>query len=134
MWDDGGCSNYRPTDNGWDRDNHPVTGISWNDVQEFIGWFNAKTGGSYRLPTDAEWDYAARAGSLTRYAWGNKFEHKLAACKNCGSRWDNKKPAPVGSFPANSFDLYDMHGKCLGMDRGLCGKHAGIGYTRGNTS
>ena len=124
--DDGGCSNYRPTDNGWGRDNHPVTGISWNDVQEFIGWFNTKTGGSYRLPTDAEWDYAARAGSLTRYAWGNKFERKLAACKNCGSRWDNKKPAPVGSFPANSFGLYDMHGNVWEWTEDCAGNMPGL--------
>lgn len=114
QWDacvaDGGCSNYRPADNGWGRDNHPVTGISWNDIQEFISWFNVKTGGSYRLPTDAEWDYAARARSITKYAWGNKIGRNLAACKNCGSRWDNNKPAPIGSFPANSYGLYDMHG------------------------
>ena len=134
QWDacvaDGGCSNYRPTDNGWGRDNHPVTGISWDDVQEFIAWFNAKTSGSYRLPTDAEWDYAARAGSITRYAWGNKIGRNLATCENCGSRWDNKKPAPIGSFPANSFGLYDMHGNVWEWTEDCAGNMPGFDVIR----
>ena len=114
QWDlcvaDGDCSSYRPEDNGWGRDNRPVKSISWDDAQAFINWLNRKTGGSYRLPSEAEWDYAARAGSVTRYIWGDKVGRNQAVCKKCGSQWDNKQSAPVGSFPANNFGLYDMHG------------------------
>ena len=128
QWDacvaDGGCNNYRPTGNGWGRDNRPVTDVSWDDAQAFINWLNAKTGGSYRLPTDAEWDYAARAGSNAKYSWGKKIGRNQAVCKKCGSQWDNKKTAPAGSFPPNSFGLHDMHGNvwewtedCAGIQR-----------------
>ncbi len=81
-----------------------------DDAQSFIDWLNEKTGGNYRLPTEAEWEYAARAGSKTRYSWGNDLGSNRANCDNddCGDSWDTT--APVGSFPANAWGLHDMHG------------------------
>ena len=98
-------------------DRAPVTEVSWHHAQDFIDWLNKKEDTrSYRLPTEAEWEYAARAGTTTRYSWGNAIGRKRARCNVCGWPWDNwpdtapKRPAPVGSFAANAFGLYDMHG------------------------
>ena len=89
----------------------PVERVSWEDAQAFIRKLNEMEGENrYRLPSEAEWEYAARAGSGTRYSWGNEIGNNRANCRGCGSRWDNKKPAPVGSFPANAWGLHDMHG------------------------
>ena len=114
QWDacvaDGGCDGYTPDDEGWGRGNRPVINLSWDDVQGFIDWLNSKTGGNFRLPTEAEWEYAARAGSTTLYSWGNSIGHNRANCDGCGSRWDDDRTAPVGSFSANAWGLHDMHG------------------------
>jgi formylglycine-generating enzyme required for sulfatase activity len=123
-WDacvaDGGCGGYRARDRGWGRGNRPVTDASWKDAQAYIGWLNGKLGGAvqasvgaagpYRLPSEAEWEYAARAGTTTAYYWGAEFSPGHAACKTCGSQWDNKQTAPVGSFAPNGFGLYDIMG------------------------
>ena len=101
QWDacvaDGGCDGYTPDDEGWGRGNRPVINLSWDDVQGFIDWLNSKTGGNFRLPTEAEWEYAARAGNTTLYSWGNSIGHNRANCDGCGSRWDDDRTAPVGS-------------------------------------
>ena len=114
QWDacvaDGGCNGYTPDDEGWGRGNHPVINVSWEDAQFFIEWLNSKTGGNYRLPTEAEWEYAARAGTTTAYSWGNNVGSNRANCWGCGSQWDDDRTAPVGSFPANPWGLHDMHG------------------------
>jgi len=91
-------------------ENRPVESVSWDDIQRFIGVLNEATGKHFRLPTEAEWEYAARAGSATKYSWGDSVGHNLANCDGCGSQWDNKRTAPVGSFSPNKFGLYDMHG------------------------
>lgn len=62
------------------------------------------------MPTEAEWEYSARAGTETRYWWGNEISNNNANCYDCGSQWDNKKTAPVGSFATNKFGLYDVSG------------------------
>ena len=107
---DGGCDGYRPRDEGWGRGNRPVINVSWNDVQTYVLWLSEKTGKTYRLLSEAEWEYVARAGSETRYSWGNEVGRNRANCDGCGSRWDGKQTAPVGSFAANAFGLHDVHG------------------------
>jgi formylglycine-generating enzyme required for sulfatase activity len=91
-------------------DNCPVEKVRWDEIQQYIQKLNTKSGQQYRLPSEAEWEYAARAGSTTRYSWGNDIGRGNANCKNCGSQWDNKSTAPVGSFMPNAFGLHDMHG------------------------
>ena len=92
-------------------DRAPVVEVSWHDAQDFIGWLNKKEGTrAYRLPSESEWEYAARAGTTMRYSWGDAIGRNRANCNGCGSEWDNKRPAPVGSFEPNAFGLYDMHG------------------------
>jgi formylglycine-generating enzyme required for sulfatase activity len=68
------------------------------------------TGKTYQLLTEAEWEYAARGGTMTAYSWGDDIGKNNANCNGCGSQWDNRQPAPVGSFKPNPFGLYDMHG------------------------
>ena len=97
-------------DNG-NGDRAPVVMVSWHDAQGFIGWLNKKEGTqAYRLPSESEWEYAARAGTTTRYSWGNEIGANRANCDGCGSEWDYTHSAPVGSFAANGFGLFDMHG------------------------
>lgn len=112
-WDNcvllGGCGNH-PRDQGWGRGARPVINVNWYDAQQYASWLSRMTGKAYRLLTEAEWEYVARAGSQTRYAWGNAIGVNLANCDGCGSPWDNKETAPVGSFAPNSFGLNDMSG------------------------
>ena len=105
----GGCG-HRPEDEGWGRAARPVVNVSWEDTQSYVSWLSRETGETYRLPTEAEWEYAARAGTTTKYSWGNEIGVNRANCDGCGSQWDNSRTAPVGSFAANPWGLYDMHG------------------------
>jgi formylglycine-generating enzyme required for sulfatase activity len=105
----GGCP-YRPNDGGWGRGRQPAIHISWDDARSYLAWLSGKTGKAYRLPSEAEWEYAARGGTTTRYSWGDQLGSNRANCSKCGSRWDGKRPAPVGSFAATPFGLLDMHG------------------------
>ena len=105
----GGCG-HRPEDEGWGRRNRPVINVSWDDAQESVAWLSRETGQHYRLLTEAEWEYVGRAGTRTRYWWGNDIGLGKANCDGCGSRWDIDRTAPVGSFAANPFGLYDVHG------------------------
>ena len=100
----------KPSDEGWGRGNRPVVNVSWRDAEAYTEWLASETGQPYRLPTEAEWEYAARAGSLTTYWWGNRMQQNVAVCADCGSEWDGKQTAPVGTFPANSWGLHDMTG------------------------
>ena len=84
----------------------PVTGVSWEDCQEFIKKLNENTKGGYRLPTEAEWEYACRAGTTTNYSFRDKITPKDANSTDSNIR----KPVAVGSYKANAFGLYDMHG------------------------
>ena len=106
----GGCGEYRPDDRGWGRGSRPVIEVSWRDAQAYVAWLSRKTGEEYRLLSEAEWEYAARAGTTTRYHWGDDIGRNRANCNNgtCGDSWDHT--APVGSFGANGFGLHDMHG------------------------
>jgi len=98
-------------------DNHPVVCVSWNDAQDYVRWLSQRTRQLYRLPSEAEWEYAARAGSTTPYPWGESASHEFAnygaetCCSEVASGRDQwLYTAPVGSFPANAFGLFDMHG------------------------
>ena len=92
-------------------DERPVENVSWDDAQKFLSRLNAGNSGKpYRSPTEAEWEYAARGGTSTPYWWGKDIGKAKANCGGCGSQWDNKETAPVGSFPANPFGLYDTVG------------------------
>jgi formylglycine-generating enzyme required for sulfatase activity len=91
-------------------DDLPVEKVSWKDVQEFIKKLNARSGKRFRLPTEAEWEYAARAGTTTARYWSEGIGNNHANCDGCGSRWDNRQTAPVGSFQPNAFGLHDMLG------------------------
>ena len=96
--------------NGWGRGRRPVINVSWDDAVAYTKWLSEQTSKRYRLPSEAEWEYAARAGTTTKYSWGKKIGRNRANCDGCGSQWDNKKTGPVGSFPANAWGLHDMHG------------------------
>lgn len=88
----------------------PAVCLTKNDATAYAEWFSDKTAQVYRLPTEVEWEYAARAGTDTEYPWGNEIGKNLANCGWCGSEWSNKRTAPVGSFSANAFGLYDTVG------------------------
>nr|VFK68093.1 MAG: Formylglycine-generating enzyme, required for sulfatase activity, contains SUMF1/FGE domain [Candidatus Kentron sp. UNK]VFK73411.1 MAG: Formylglycine-generating enzyme, required for sulfatase activity, contains SUMF1/FGE domain [Candidatus Kentron sp. UNK] len=100
----------RPSDEGWGRGRRPVINISWPDAQEYCAWLSQETGQWYRLPSEVEWEYAARAGTQTRYWWGDRPGKNRANCNNCDSQWDGKQTSPVGSFAANPFGLCDTAG------------------------
>ena len=100
----------RPRDRGWGRGGRPVIYVSWEDATAYAEWLSAETGQRYRLPSESEWEYAARAGTTTRYSWGPEVGQNRANCIGCGSRWDEEQTAPAGSFAANAWGLHDMHG------------------------
>ena len=108
QWDacvaDGGCK-HKANDKGWGRGSRPVIDVSWQDATAYASWLSAKTGQVWRLPTEAEWEYVARAGTKTRYAFGDTIGAELA---NYG--YLIRKTLPVGQYPANGFGVYDMHG------------------------
>ena len=105
----GGCG-LRPGDEGWGRGNRPVIKVNWDDAKAYVKWLSRRTGKRYRLLSEAEWEYMARAGSTTNYPWGNSVGNGRANCDGCGSRWDDKQTAPAGSFKANAFGVHDTVG------------------------
>ena len=111
-WDacvaDGACS-YAPPAQDRASNSQPVTNVGWDDVQQYIAWLKKKTGKNYRLPSESEWEYAARAGGQTTYPWGDKMEPNRANCTGCNDP-KNRRTVAVGSYPPNGFGLYDMAG------------------------
>lgn len=102
-------------DNNWrnpgfeQTNEHPVTCVSWSDAQAYVKWLSSKTGLKYRLPTEAEWEFAARGGKQTAFFWGNgEARQKMANYNGDGDGW--LRASIVGSFPPNAFGLNDMHG------------------------
>ncbi len=87
-----------------------VTSIDQHDARAYAAWLSAHTGQTYRLPTEAEWEYAARAGTATAYPWGDEIGRDNAACRGCSARWSEGRVGPVGLHPANRFGLHDMIG------------------------
>jgi formylglycine-generating enzyme required for sulfatase activity len=104
----GGCP--KADDSTFGRGNRPVINVTWYDALTYVAWLAAMTDKPYRLLTEAEWEYAARAKTTTAYFWGDDIGVNNANCNGCGSQWDNKETAPVGSFKANPFGLHEMHG------------------------
>jgi formylglycine-generating enzyme required for sulfatase activity len=119
-WDtcvaDGGCNGYRPFDNGWGRGNRPVINISWMDAKSYVAWLSERTGKHYRLLSEAEREYVARAGTSSAY-WAGvtvsrrqaNFDDKPSQDKNAKGR-TGQKTMPVESFQPNSWGLYQVHG------------------------
>ena len=111
-WDqcaDAGACKHRPDDHGWGRGDRPVINVSWDDSKLFVGWLSQKSGQKYRLPTEAEWEYAARAGTKTPFWWGKDVGSGRAQCDTCGSP-TSKQIVATGSFRPNGFGLYDTAG------------------------
>jgi len=113
----GGCT-HRPADEGWGRGNQPVINVSWDDVQQYVTWLSRQTGQTWRLPTEAEWEYAARAGTTTAFSTGNCITTSQAHYNSyddyagCGTKnWVFVgRTRAVGSYPPNRWGLYDLHG------------------------
>ncbi|HYN77776.1 MAG TPA: SUMF1/EgtB/PvdO family nonheme iron enzyme [Lamprocystis sp. (in: g-proteobacteria)] len=120
-WDacvtDGGCARS-PDDEGWGRGKRPVINVSWNDMQEYIRWLNRTGGMQYRLPSEAEWEYAARAGTVTPFSTGACINTKQGNFDGtfdyaqCGTHdgTDLGKTVEIGSYPPNPWGLHDIHG------------------------
>ncbi|MDM8545330.1 formylglycine-generating enzyme family protein [Candidatus Venteria ishoeyi] len=106
-----------PFDNNWGQDKRPVINVNWQDATAYAQWLSQETGYQYYLPSEREWEYAARAGSKTTFWWGNKVGKNHANCAVCSSQWSGVKTAPVGSFSPNSFGLHDMIGNVLEWTR-----------------
>jgi formylglycine-generating enzyme required for sulfatase activity len=119
QWDacvqQGGCRGYRPDDQGWGRGKRPVINVSWEDARAYVDWLSRKTGKPYRLLSEAEWEYAARAGTATSFSQGDAISPDLAnydgSSDGAGPSDTNRQSTlPVGSFAANAFGLHDMQG------------------------
>lgn len=109
--DAGGCK-YRPKSKGAGG-NSPARNLNWSDARQYTAWLSKKTGQRYRLPSEAEWEYAARAGTKTPYWWGKKVPSRQANCKDCGGAYSRKIPLDVGRFKPNPFGLHDLNGGVL---------------------
>ena len=111
-WDacvmDRGCT-YRPEDAGMGRGRRAVSDVDWNDAKTYLAWLSQKTGKTYRLPTESEWEYSARAATNSTYSWGRSVDKDRANCSGCTSE-PRSNVIEVGSFKPNAFGLYDMAG------------------------
>ncbi|TVR84546.1 MAG: formylglycine-generating enzyme family protein [Rhodospirillales bacterium] len=108
-------SRDKPSDSGAGRNRRPVINVSWEDAQEYVAWLSQKTGKLYRLPTEAEWEYACRAGTTTRFAFGNKLWPTDATIapsvlSALARLFQSPKTTEVGKHRSNAWGLYDMHG------------------------
>jgi len=108
-FDDGACGKTLPDDHHWGRGNRPVINITWFDTKSYLAWLSDKTGKTYRLPSESEWEYAARAGTQTDFWWGDDVGQGKANCRNCSAKVSHQSE-PVGSFKPNPWGLYNVHG------------------------
>ena len=109
-WREAGNKDWRDPGYPVEDPRRPVVCVNWNDAVAYTDWLSRITGQRYRLLSEAEWEYAARAWTQTRYWWGDHLPPGRAACDGCGSAWDLGRAAPVGQFPANGLGLHDVHG------------------------
>ena len=107
--DAGGCE-YKPPPREANAERRPATNLSWDDAVQYVRWLQQTTGKPYRLPSEAEWEYAARAGTTTRYAWGEQPGTGQANCEGCGGPYDPRSPADVSAFPANPWGIAGTQG------------------------
>jgi formylglycine-generating enzyme required for sulfatase activity len=105
----GGCTR-QPDDHKWGRGRQPVMNVTWDDMQAYAAWMSKITRKRYRLPSEAEWEYAARGGTKTEFWWGQTPGQGNANCRNCGTAWSGDRTAPAGSLPPNPFGLHDTAG------------------------
>jgi formylglycine-generating enzyme required for sulfatase activity len=138
-WDDDDCpirkgGSYSLTRNTFGRDgDQPMVEVSWYGARAFADWLSRKSGKDFRLPTEAEWEYAARSGGKrVKYPWGNSLGSGNANCDGCGSRWDDERTAPVGSFDPNDSGLYDMAGNVWEWCRDVYDSDAYSRHSRNN--
>jgi len=103
----------RPADEGWGRGTRPVISVSWQDAVAYTQWLSGQTGARYRLPTEAEWEFAARSGGDKRFWWGKEVGENHANCFDCGGQWAGSRTAQVGSYAASPFALHDMAGNVM---------------------
>jgi hypothetical protein len=129
---DGPCD-AAPVD-GFGGGRRPVTNVSFNDATTYADWLSARTGHRYRLLSEAEWEYAARAGSSTSYPWGPKILPGKANCDGCGGNWNGKSTAPVGTFAANAFGLHDMQGNVWEWVQDCFAGSYGAGHPRNGSA
>jgi formylglycine-generating enzyme required for sulfatase activity len=99
-----------PDDEGWGRGEQPVINVTWRDARAYTLWLAKQTGLPYRLPSEAEWEYIARAGTATNFWWGNKNIPGYAHCTDCGDPLGGKQPLPIGSMKANPWGFHDLNG------------------------
>jgi len=99
-------SREKPDDRGWGRGKRPVINVTWFDARAYVSWLSEKTGRDYRLASEAEWEYACRAGTTTAYWWGDTFDPAIANTREGGKG----RTSEVGSYPANPWGLFDMPG------------------------
>jgi formylglycine-generating enzyme required for sulfatase activity len=92
------------------KDDAPVTNVSWGDAKQFVAWLAEAARKPYRLPSEAEWEFAARGGTQTKYWWGDQLQPGMANCKDCGAATTAEQPVKVGSLKPNPFGLYEMGG------------------------
>ncbi len=100
----------KPSDEGWGRDYRPVINVSWHDATAFAEWLSKKSNQTFSLPSEAQWEYFARAGTTTEHWMGDKVSKETAQCKDCSSKSEATMTAPVGSFPPNPWGIYDTAG------------------------
>ena len=111
QWDacfEAGDCEHKPSDGNWGRGDRPVGNVNWFDARAYVAWLSKITGETYRLPSEAEWEYAARAGTTTRYPWGNEFKESMAVCLTCGT--GHGASFEIGRMPPNNFGLFAMVG------------------------
>ena len=104
-----GACRFKPDDRGWGRGDHPVINVSWSDAKEYVAWLAQKTGKAYRLPSESEWEYAARGGTKSPFYWGTQVGTRMANCRDCQTG-EPVQTLGVGSCPPNPFGLNDMAG------------------------
>jgi formylglycine-generating enzyme required for sulfatase activity len=106
----GGCGDHGRVSQKQEHGSQPVTDVTWNDAKDYVSWLSASTGKQYRLLSEAEWEYAARAGTATSYFFGDTITPEQARYADRENRASPQQAFFVGSFPSNAFGLHDMHG------------------------